>query len=119
MRALRKAQEDLAVDQKNLDEQCRFFESLKDIVPEIKEYVRDQRELCTKLNQKLRYLRWRLTNSDEDIKYTLKVYRDVLPILKNAVDEQNVKGYLKGEPVEPVFRKISNFNTKPVRKGIK
>jgi len=53
------------------------------------------------------------SHSDEDIKYTLKVYRDVLPILKKAVDEKNVSGYLKGKPVEPVFRKVSNFNIKP------
>ena len=57
------------------------------------------------------------SHSDEDIKYTLKVYREVLPLLKKAVDENNVRGYLKGEPVEPVFRKVSNFNTKPIRKS--
>lgn len=56
------------------------------------------------------------SHTDEDIEYTLKAYRDVLPILKKAVDEKNVRGYLKGEPVEPVFRKVSNFNTKPKKK---
>ncbi len=56
------------------------------------------------------------SHTDEDVEYTLKAYRDVLPILKKAVDEKNVSGYLKGEPVEPVFRKVSNFNTKPKRK---
>lgn len=55
------------------------------------------------------------SHTDEDINYTLKVYEDVLPVLKKAVEENNVKKYLKGEPVEPVFRKVSNFNTKPVR----
>ncbi|MCZ7612921.1 MAG: aminotransferase class III-fold pyridoxal phosphate-dependent enzyme [Ignavibacteriaceae bacterium] len=53
------------------------------------------------------------SHSDEDVDYTLKAYKDVLPILKKAVDEKNIVKYLKGEPVEPVFRKISNFNTKP------
>jgi glutamate-1-semialdehyde aminotransferase len=52
-------------------------------------------------------------HSDEDIAYTLKAYADVLPVLKKAVDERNVKSYLKGEAVEPVFRKTTNFNTKP------
>jgi hypothetical protein len=47
----------------------------------------------------------------------MKILSDVLPILKKAVDENNVRGYLKGEPVEPVFRKVSNFNTKPIRKS--
>lgn len=56
------------------------------------------------------------SHSDEDVEYTLNVYKEVLPILKKAVDENNVKGYLKGEPVEPVFRKTSDFNTKPKQK---
>uniref|UniRef100_A0A832DFD2 Aminotransferase class III-fold pyridoxal phosphate-dependent enzyme n=1 Tax=Ignavibacterium album TaxID=591197 RepID=A0A832DFD2_9BACT len=53
------------------------------------------------------------SHTDEDIEYTLKAYEDVLPILKKAVDEKNVKQYLRGEPVEPVFRKVGNFNMKP------
>jgi glutamate-1-semialdehyde aminotransferase len=56
------------------------------------------------------------SHTDEDIEYALKAYKDVLPILKKAVEEKNVKRYLKGEPVEPVFRKVSNFNTKPKKK---
>ncbi len=56
------------------------------------------------------------SHSDEDVDYTLKVYNEVLPILKKAVDENDVKGYLKGEPVQPVFRKTSDFNTKPKQK---
>jgi glutamate-1-semialdehyde 2,1-aminomutase len=53
------------------------------------------------------------SHTDEDIEYTLKAYADVLPILKKAVAEDNVKALLKGEPVEAVFRKVSNFNMKP------
>jgi glutamate-1-semialdehyde aminotransferase len=53
------------------------------------------------------------SHSDEDVEYTLKAYRNILPFLKNTVDKKNVKSFLKGEPVEPVFRKTSNFNTKP------
>lgn len=56
------------------------------------------------------------SHTDEDIEYTLKTYRESLPILKKAVDENNVKSYLRGEPVEPVFRKVSNFNMKPKKK---
>lgn len=56
------------------------------------------------------------SHTDEDISYTLKAYEDVLPILKKAVDGKNVKSYLRGEPVEPVFRKVGNFNMKPKRK---
>jgi glutamate-1-semialdehyde aminotransferase len=57
------------------------------------------------------------SHSDEDIEYTLEAYKHVLPILKKAVDEKNVSGYLKGKPVEPVFRKTSNFNIKPKKKN--
>ncbi len=53
------------------------------------------------------------SHKDDDINYTLKVYRDVLPLVKKAVEENKVKECLKGKPVEPVFRKVSNFNTKP------
>ncbi len=53
------------------------------------------------------------SHTDEDIAYTLSAYRDVLSILAQAVRENNVKGYLHGEPVEPVFRRTSNFNMKP------
>ncbi len=59
------------------------------------------------------------SHSDEDVEYTLKVYKEVLPILKKAIDEKNVHNYLRGEPVEPVFRKTSNFNTKPKKKEAK
>lgn len=56
------------------------------------------------------------SHKDEEIEYTLKAYEEVLSILKKAVDEKNVKEQLKGEPVKPVFRKTSNFNTKPRQK---
>jgi len=57
------------------------------------------------------------SHSNTDIEYTLIAYKEVLPILKKDVDEKDIRKYLKGEPVEPVFRKVGNFNTKPVRKG--
>jgi len=57
------------------------------------------------------------SHTDEDVEYTLKVYREVLPILKKAIDENNVMKYLKGKPVAPVFRKVSNFHTKPKQKS--
>jgi glutamate-1-semialdehyde 2,1-aminomutase len=53
------------------------------------------------------------SHTDEDIEYTLCSYREILPILKDAIETKNVKRYLRGEPVEPVFRKTSNFNMKP------
>jgi glutamate-1-semialdehyde aminotransferase len=53
------------------------------------------------------------SHTEEDVAYTLKAWRDVLPILKKAVKEKSVRGYMRGECVEPVFRKTSNFNMKP------
>ncbi len=53
------------------------------------------------------------SHTEDDVAHTLKAYRDVLPILKKAVEEKNVRGYMRGECVEPVFRKTSNFNIKP------
>jgi len=52
------------------------------------------------------------SHTDEDIDYTLKAYRDVLPILKKAVEEKDVKKYLKGEVLDIVFRKITNESPK-------
>jgi glutamate-1-semialdehyde 2,1-aminomutase len=53
------------------------------------------------------------SHTEEDIRYLLSAYRDVLLILKDAVEEKNILKYLHGEVVEPVFRKTSNFNLKP------
>jgi glutamate-1-semialdehyde 2,1-aminomutase len=53
------------------------------------------------------------SHTDQDIAYTLEAYRTVLPLLKEAVESGNVASWLEGEPVKPVFRKTSNFNTKP------
>ncbi len=50
-----------------------------------------------------------LAHSSEDIQYTLRAYDTVLPVLKKAVEERNISKYLKGKPVEPVFRKTTNF----------
>jgi len=53
------------------------------------------------------------SHSDEDIAYTLSAYRDVMPIMKEAIESGNVKQYLKGDVLEAVFRKVSNYNIKP------
>jgi glutamate-1-semialdehyde aminotransferase len=55
-----------------------------------------------------------LSHSDQDIDYTLSVYEAVLPILRQAVNEQRVEEHLRGGAVEPVFRRIGNFDMKPV-----
>lgn len=52
-------------------------------------------------------------HTEREIDYTLAAYRDLLPILKEAVERGNIGSYLMGTPVQPVFRKTSDFNTKP------
>jgi len=56
------------------------------------------------------------SHTDEDVDYTLAAYREVLGLLKEAVSRQEVSSLLRGAAIEPVFRKVSNFNTKPVAK---
>jgi glutamate-1-semialdehyde aminotransferase len=53
------------------------------------------------------------SHTDEDVFYTLSVYREVLPMLKEAVERDSVAQQLRGEPVQPVFRRIGGFHTKP------
>lgn len=53
------------------------------------------------------------SHSDEDIRYTLSAYRDVMPIMKEAIESGDVKKYLRGEALEAVFRKVSDYNIKP------
>lgn len=55
------------------------------------------------------------SHTDADIAHTLDAYKDVLGLLKEAVDNNTVAAALKGAPVEPVFRKVSQFNSKPMR----
>ncbi len=56
------------------------------------------------------------SHSNEDVEYTLKALEESLSFLKQAVESNNLKAALKGEPVQPVFRKVDNFNMKPVKK---
>jgi len=48
-----------------------------------------------------------------DVDYLLKAYRDVLPLLRAALEENRLPQSLRGEPVEPVFRRTGAFNVKP------
>ncbi|MEQ1743990.1 MAG: aminotransferase class III-fold pyridoxal phosphate-dependent enzyme [Saprospiraceae bacterium] len=45
------------------------------------------------------------SHTDTDIDYTLRAYEDALPILKAAIESGNPEAYLRGEPLEMVFRK--------------
>src|SRR5262249_32227064 len=54
------------------------------------------------------------SHSAQDIAYTLDAYREALGVVQRAVSEGNVRGCLRGEPVEAVFPKAENFNVRPV-----
>jgi glutamate-1-semialdehyde aminotransferase len=54
-----------------------------------------------------------LSHTDADVDQVMDAYREVLPILKDALDKGDVRARLRGEPVEPVFRKTTNFHMKP------
>ncbi len=56
------------------------------------------------------------SHSDSDIQYLSDAYNEVLTLLRAAVDEGNIRELLRGEPVQPVFRRTSNFNTKPIQR---
>ncbi|MCX6174706.1 MAG: aminotransferase class III-fold pyridoxal phosphate-dependent enzyme [Ignavibacteriales bacterium] len=56
------------------------------------------------------------SHSDTDVDYTLQALEESLLILKKAVQENKLKESLHGIPVQPVFRKVDNFNMKPMKK---
>ncbi len=57
------------------------------------------------------------SHSDNDVDYTLQALEESLAILKKAVEQNRLKEMLRGEPVQPVFRKTDNFNMKPLKKS--
>ena len=56
------------------------------------------------------------SHSHIDVDYTLQALEESLSVLKKAVKENKLKESLHGIPVQPVFRKVDNFNMKPVKK---
>jgi glutamate-1-semialdehyde aminotransferase len=52
-------------------------------------------------------------HGDADVSHTLKSWKLALDTLRRAVAAGRVRAELRGEPVEPVFRKTSDFNTRP------
>lgn len=52
-------------------------------------------------------------HSEDDISKVVHAYQEVLPILKEAEASDTVLQRLEGAPLEQVFRRSSQFNTKP------
>jgi len=53
------------------------------------------------------------THDDRALDQVLTAYRSALPAVAAAVAAGDPAAALRGEPLEPVFRKTSNFNTRP------
>jgi glutamate-1-semialdehyde aminotransferase len=56
------------------------------------------------------------SHGEREIEQLLSAYREVLPRFAQAVAKGDVRERLRGAPVEPVFRRVSNFNMKPAAK---
>jgi glutamate-1-semialdehyde aminotransferase len=54
-----------------------------------------------------------LAHGEEDVARTLAAYREVLGVLARAIENGDVRERLLGEPVEPVFRRTTHFDTRP------
>lgn len=52
-------------------------------------------------------------HSEQDITTILAAYGEVLPLLDSHVSAGTLESAIQGRPVRSVFRKTSNFNTKP------
>ncbi len=56
------------------------------------------------------------SHSDADVDYSLQALEESLLVLKKAVEENKLRESLRGEPLQPVFRKVDNFNMKPMKR---
>jgi len=59
------------------------------------------------------YFNMSYAHKDEHIDYTINSFRIALTQLIVYLNSDNPEKYLLGEKMQPVFRKISNFNMKP------
>lgn len=54
------------------------------------------------------------SHTNTDVEYTLLAYRQILLLLKEAVEKGTIRDLIRGTLIQPTFRKTSEFNTKPV-----
>ena len=57
------------------------------------------------------------SHTDADVDEALDAYREVLAVLKGAIELGDAARRLLGAPVEPVFRRTAGFNTRPAPVG--
>jgi glutamate-1-semialdehyde aminotransferase len=56
-------------------------------------------------------------HDESDLDYLLGAYRAILPVLADVLRRGKLPEALRGEPVEPVFRRTTNFHVKPQKKA--
>jgi glutamate-1-semialdehyde 2,1-aminomutase len=54
-----------------------------------------------------------LAHTDADIDYLLACYRELFEGLRDGIEQRNLSARLRGEKLEPVFRRTSKFHTRP------
>jgi glutamate-1-semialdehyde aminotransferase len=57
------------------------------------------------------------SHTEADVDEALDAYREVLAVLKGAIELGDARRRLLGAPVEPVFRRTSSFDTRPAPVG--
>ena len=57
------------------------------------------------------------SHTEADVEEALEAYREVLAVLKGAIELGDAARRLLGTPVEPVFRRTSGFDTRPAPVG--
>jgi hypothetical protein len=55
------------------------------------------------------------SHGDGEVRALLGAYRETLLVLKGALEHGDLRAALLGDPLEPLFRRTSDFNTKGVR----
>lgn len=56
-------------------------------------------------------------HGEREIEALLAAWEDALSTLREAADRRDVRARIRGKPVEPVFRRTSNFDLKPRSSG--
>jgi len=53
------------------------------------------------------------SHTKEIIDFTITKHLEVFEQLKNIIETGDIEKAIEGTPIQPLFRKVSNFNTKP------
>lgn len=78
---------------------------------QIKSYV--QQELIRRGILWSTYYNLSYSHTHEIINYTLQKHYEVFGQLKSVIEQGKIENAIQGTPIQPMFRKVSNFNTKP------